>query len=304
VRIVRLAGPAAAVILLVGCSAVANYPIVATAPSASCRDSSHKGIYLGVTAPDFPASTVSLTRFEGSTGIHPSLITYSSRFGDSFDVSAACYAQRRGATSVVQLDPLTTSLRYIADGRFDSYLRSYAAKVKEFGADVVISFGPRMNDGRHYWLRPRAEASLFVAAWRHIVEVFRSEGAKNVIWMWTIEAINGSVARSPAPWWPGGDYVGWVGICSYYARRSQTFNSLLNSTISVVRHLTRDPVLLAEIGVAPVAGQAAKIANLFIGIREYGLLGFVWFDENMHRRFPLGISPTAAADFRREAKKV
>jgi hypothetical protein len=297
VRGIRWAGPLVAIFLVVGCSAVAGYPIVATTPSASCGYNSHKGLYMGVMAPGFPSSTVNLDRFESATGIHPSLVTYYSGFGIPFDVSAACYVRRQGATPVVQIEPLATSLAYIADGKYDSYLRMYAVKVRAFGAEVVISFAPEMNGSRS-----RISASLFGAAWRHIVDVFRSEGAKNVTWMWTIEALSSSNAASPRPWWPGGNYVTWVGIDAYYRRRSQTFNSLVNSTVSAVRHISHDPVLLAEIGVARAAGNGAKIINLFAGIHSHGFLGFVWFDADRKPKFDLGIGPVAAAAFRHEAR--
>ena len=69
----------------------------------------------------------------------------------------------------------------------------------------------------------------------------------------------------------------WVGIDGYYLQPSWMFASLFGPTIKAVRALTLDPILIAETGAAPL-GQPAKIANLFAGIRAYGLLGFVWFD--------------------------
>jgi hypothetical protein len=53
--------------------------------------------------------------------------------------------------------------------------------------------------------------------------------------------------------------------------------------------------------VAPAAGQPAKIANLFAGIRLYGLLGFVWFDS-IHNGDWLLSGPAAFAALRRGAE--
>ena len=77
--------------------------------------------------------------------------------------------------------------------------------------------------------------------------------------------------------------MNWVGIDGYYYKPSETFAPLFGPTITVVREMTRDPILIAETGAAPSAGQPAKIADLYAGIRTYGLLGFVWFDANGHR---------------------
>ena len=70
----------------------------------------------------------------------------------------------------------------------------------------------------------------------------------------------------------------WVGIDGYYYNSASTFAPLFGPTIAAVRALTHDPILISETAVAPAAGQSAKIADLFAGIRLYGLLGFVWFD--------------------------
>ncbi len=50
----------------------------------------------------------------------------------------------------------------------------------------------------------------------------------------------------------------------------------------------------------PAAGQPAKIADLFAGVRLYGLLGFVWFDHRTNQDWRL-TSPAAIAAFRRGA---
>ncbi len=50
-----------------------------------------------------------------------------------------------------------------------------------------------------------------------------------------------------------------------------------------MRALTGDPILIAETGAVPDADQPAKIADVFAGIRLYGLLGFVWFDATNYQ---------------------
>ena len=71
----------------------------------------------------------------------------------------------------------------------------------------------------------------------------------------------------------------WVGIDGYYLKATSKFAPLFGPTIGAVRALTGDPILIAETGAVPDAGQPAKIADVFAGIRAYGLLGFVWFDS-------------------------
>jgi hypothetical protein len=97
--------------------------------------------------------------------------------------------------------------------------------------------------------------------------------------------------------------VNWVGIDGYYLKPSWKFAPLFGPTIGAVRTLTSDPILIAETGAVPAAGQPAKIADLFAGIRLYGLLGFVWFDSanSINQDFSIS-SPGAVAAFRKGAE--
>ena len=79
-------------------------------------------------------------------------------------------------------------------------------------------------------------------------------------------------------------------------QRDRRVRRLDGPTIKVVRTLTSDPILISETDVAPCAGKAAKIANLFSGVRNYGLLGLVWFDAVAHKDWRID-NPAAIAAF-------
>jgi mannan endo-1,4-beta-mannosidase len=76
---------------------------------------------------------------------------------------------------------------------------------------------------------------------------------------------------------------------------------MFGPTIAKVREFTRAPILIAETGAGPIAGQPAKIADLFAGIRAYGLLGFVWFNGHGVQDWRMSGMASFTA-FRRAAK--
>jgi hypothetical protein len=163
-----------------------------------------------------------------------------------------------------------------------------------------------MNGYWYSWGNTHTSPSVFVAAWQHIVTVFRKQGARNVTWLWTVNIVDTLNNRipGPKPWWPGNSYVNWVGIDGYYYSASWTFASLFGPTIADVRELTNDPILISETGAPSSVGQPAKIADLFAGVRLYGLLGFIWFDKNggtILQQWRLD-SAAAKAEFNREAR--
>ena len=261
------------------------------------------GTYLGVYATRGSVSYSGVRAFTKATGVTPNVVTYYSAWFESFRASFATTAAKHGAVPLIQIQPTNVSLTAIASGKYDGYLSDYAAAVRSYRHPVILSFGHEMNGRWYSWGHGHASPAAFVAAWRHIVKLFRALGARNVTWLWTVNVIDTrhDSIPPPAPWWPGSSYVNWVGIDGYYYKSSWTFAPLFGPTIAKVRELTRDPILIAETGVAPAAGQPAKIADLYAGIRDYGLLGFVWFDAHGHRNWRIK-SPTAAAAFLRGSK--
>jgi Glycosyl hydrolase family 26 len=226
---------------------------------------------------------------------------YYSGWPEPFQAQFAAAVAGHGGVPLVQIDPTGVSLTAIAAGRYDGYLRSFAAAVKAQRGPVILSFGHEMNGSWYSWGYRHTSARVFVATWRHIVTVFRAVGARNVTWLWTVNIIRRGHIASPTRWWPGDSYVNWVGIDGYYYKPSWKFASLFGPTIRAVRSLTLDPVFIAETGAAGVAGQPDKIADLFAGIHAYGLRGFVWFDAKRRRDWRLD-SPAALAAFRRGAE--
>jgi hypothetical protein len=293
-------------VALVSCAAVliGAVAVIALAPWRSAH-STQPVRYLGAAESDAPYSYAGLDQFAKRIGRQPNLVVYYSRWLDPFQASFAVSAAEHGATTLVQLAPRNVLLSSIADGQFDSYLRSYATAVKTFGRQVILSFGHEMNGPWYSWGYGHTSPKVFVAAWRHIVTVFRAAGASNVTWLWTINIFtmrNPSIAN-PASWWPGNSYVNWVGIDGYYFTHSQDFAQVFGSTIVGVRMLTSDPIIISETGALPTDNQSAKVTDLFNGVRSYGLLGFVWFDiKDTTLNLDWRLSSRAAITYRQDAK--
>jgi len=239
--------------------------------------------YLGAFAKGVPHSYAPMKSLINAVGAPFNIALYYSGWPERFRFAFARQAQDNDAVPFIQIEPVGVNLAAIVAGTYDTYLETFATSVASFGAKtgqgVIIGFGHEMNGHWYSWGYRHTSPRVFVAAWRHIVTIFRQQGADNVTWLWTVNIIDkrGGIP-DPAPWWPGSSYVTWVGIDGYYLRSSWTFASLFGPTIKAMRTLTLDPILLAETVATPADGQPSKIADLFTGVHAYGLLGFVWFD--------------------------
>jgi mannan endo-1,4-beta-mannosidase len=264
---------------------------------------SRSASYLGVYETGPPSTYQPVADFTRVIGRQPNLVGYYSSWPAPFPTSFAETVRQHGAATMVQIDPTFASVQMIAAGGYDRYLRSFADSVRDFGHPVVIGFGHEMNAYWYSWGYGQLPASTFVAAWRHIVTLFRGQGADNVTWLWTIQADEPGTGPI-ASWWPGAQYVTWVGIDGYYYRPYETFASIFGKTIAEVRAFTGQPVLLSETAVGPNAGQTVKIPDLFAGMRQYSTLGLVWFDIAQddgiyHQDWRIEDNPAAEVAFRR-----
>ena len=296
-------GLAAAVALAVAVIVVIHHDPAPIQPASPARQNGHialpvtPGSYIGLYPHGAPASYADATSFAQATGVQPRLAVYYSGWYEPFKTTFAQTASQRGAVPLVQIDPSGISVAAIASGHYDSYLTSYARAVRAYSHPVVLSFGHEMNGDWYSWGYKHSTPAQFVAAWRHVVTLFRALGAGNVTWLWTVNVINdtqnGTIPR-PNAWWPGSSYVNWVGLDGYYLKPNWQFAPLFGPTIGDLRSFTDDPILIAETGAEPATGQSAKVADLFAGVKAYGLLGFVYFDTTNSIGQPFGLSSSAA----------
>ena len=287
-------------------AATAAAPVLPLASSAPYPHAAihHPGAfhYLGTLEPNTPTTYLPVTRFAGVAGRRPNITVYYSPWGAAFRARFVTAAAQTGAVVLVHMEPWHASMIAIADGRWDSYLHRFAAQVRHYGGQVIMSFAPEADGGWYPWGWHHAEPAEYRAAWRHVVTLFRQSGASNVTWLWDISGGRRGAGRVQH-WWPGHQYVDWVGIDGYYVTPADTFKSVIGDTISAVRKFTKKPILLSEVGIGPLAGQVKKIPGLFAGIRRNRLLGLIYFDVAQHdglyhQDWRLDDNPAAVAAFR------
>jgi glycosyl hydrolase family 26 len=95
----------------------------------------------------------------------------------------------------------------IAAGAQDRLIKERASAVKDLGQTVLIRWFWEMDGNKkREWAGSPTD---YIAAWRRIVDIFRSEGVTNVEWVWcpNASAFNDGEAQ---PFYPGDDYVDWI----------------------------------------------------------------------------------------------
>jgi mannan endo-1,4-beta-mannosidase len=265
--------------------------------------------YLGVYEHSAPATYTGIGQFASAIGHQPNIAVYYSGWNETFRTGFAEEAAVEGAIPCVQIDPAGVSIGGIAAGRDDAYLISFARAVHAYGGGVIISFGHEMNAPEYSWGFGHVKPATFIEAWRHIVRIFRMQGDFNVTWLWTVN-VNDPDTGSIGAWYPGSQYVTWVGIDGYYVRDSDTFGSIFGQTIGDVNDAAPGKrILIAETAASPPGSvQATQINGLFAGVKDQQILGFVWFDVDQNgslyrQDWRIENDPAAIAAFKRAAKQ-
>lgn len=145
----------------------------------------------------------------------------------------------------------------VVSGALDSYLYRQARAVAAFGGPVFIRLDWEMNANWYrLWAQGFVSPKDYVAAWRHVWQIFQDAGAQNAAFVWSPNVGRFGPAAASA-WYPGDRYVNWVGIDAYPGAANQTTVLAGADGLDALAAFGRQhgkPVMLAEW--APTAPQA------------------------------------------------
>lgn len=262
----------------------AGLPTAAQRQTVPVSDLIHarSGKFIGLEAQGAPDALNPVQNVAESLNVEPNLIGQYVRWPRPFDALAAGNALSYGALYYVVWEPFGTTVAQVANGNRDAYITSFARAIRAYRHPVAISFGHEMNGYWYPWSTSGATAAEFVAAWRHIHDLFAKAGAGNVVWIWNPNVVNPVPNVPLQPFWPGDAYVDWVGLTGYFAKTGpDTFDALYGPTMQQVRQFTNKPFIIAETSVQTGINEIASIENLVRGVRKNrDVMGFVWFDYN------------------------
>jgi len=215
-------------------------------------------IQLGAYTPGAPANASALSEYASMVGRKPDIVMWYRDVGQPLLYSNEVTNLRAtGQTPMVTWEP-AQSLSGIASGAYDSYLHEAAKVAKSWGSPMMIRFAHEMNGTWYSW---SGSPETFVAAWRHVVSIFRADGATNVKWVWSPNIQEG--AKYPiSPYFPGDEWIDYVGLDGYNwgTVNGETWHSLKEvfaTSYSVVTQLSTKPVVITETSSSETGGDKA-----------------------------------------------
>jgi len=114
---------------------------------------------------------------------------------------------QEGRIPLISWNGRGVTTRAIAAGRYDDLIEQRARDTKALGQSVLIRWFWEMDGKKKAeWAGTPDE---YIAAWKNIVGIFRTQGADNVRWVWcpNASAFNDGEAQA---FYPGPDFVDWT----------------------------------------------------------------------------------------------
>ncbi len=197
-----------------------------------------------------------------------------------------------------QSDQPDFSLQAIIDGKHDKYIRRWAKEARKWGHPFFLRFNWEMNGDWFPWSEQvnGNSSGQFVAAWRHIHELFGQEDVNNVTWVWCPNVIASGVDAQLDHYYPGNDYVDWLCMDGYNWGKNparpdawKSFSAVFGKTYDRLRKLApTKPIMIGEISATEVGGSKAawiskmleeELPNDFPAVKA--LVWFNWDTDGM-----------------------
>jgi len=202
------------------------------------------------------------------------------------DIAAA-----HNATLVVTWMANGYSAQNIVDGAGDDYIRQYASDVKAYGKEVWLRPLHEANGNWYTWGVGTSGAgntnANVIAAWQHIVQIFRDSNVTNVKWVWTTNATNSGTGTSIMGAYPGDAWVDYNSIDGYNWGTAQTWSSWQTFTAIMKPAYTLlaahdKPIFIAEFSSSEQGGNKAQwITDMFaaLPVTFPKIFALMWFSQ-------------------------
>lgn len=182
------------------------------------------------------------------------------------------------------------SLSAITSGADDAWITTQAQAIKAFDHRVYLRLAPEMNGN---WYHYSGDPAAYIAAWRHIWNVFAQAGVTNVTWVW---CPNLTPTDNWNAYYPGSKYVDMVGVDAFSNVHYtwQTFKQMFGGFFAhfaafapgkpqlVVETATNSGKGAPTVGIGSAASFITEMQSYLKNEAgpKYNVIGVCWFDSD------------------------
>ncbi len=213
------------------CDASAQSAPIARPPAGKLY---HGFFYDGPKLNEHDVTPEDVARYEQALGKKTTWVFFSDNWFESREFPAEMCEWIRGLSKIPYVRLMlrsdveqnrpekTFSIDKIMRGEFDEDLRRWARAAKSFASPILIEWGVEPNGDWFSWNGKwnggaKAGPARYVAAYHHIVDLMRAEGAKNLQWVWHVNWFDEPEAKWNRfeNYYVGDAYCDWIGLSAY-----------------------------------------------------------------------------------------
>lgn len=225
-------------------------------------------------------------RLEAELGRHLDVVHWFMNWDHDYDGRMVDAVSAGGRAPLISWQPLRQSVRDIADGVYDDYLRSWARGIRAAPGPVYVRPFPEMNGE---WVGWNGDPIALREAWVRMTALFAAEGADNVRWVWSPNVTDQprTEANRMEHYYPGDDHVDVLALSGYNWGEARpeigwrSFEAVFEVGYERLTALGPQPVWLAELASTDVGGdKAAWVRAMFASTAFPRIAALIWFDED------------------------
>jgi hypothetical protein len=163
-----------------------------------------QGCYLGAFIDQDPVAPRDIYAFETTVGKKHACYLLYCGWNSAFPTKWAEYAKAQGAALQIGYEP-SYGLDSVADGE---YIRKWARDAHAARMPIFVRWASEMNLSEFIW---SGDTAKYVEKWRLLYNIFKEE-APNIAMVW---APNWAPTATITSYYPGDEYVDWVGVDMY-----------------------------------------------------------------------------------------
>jgi len=256
-----------------------------------------------------------ILKFKHAFGKKPSLIMVYLDWGSYLDKEVVAQVYGQGCLLIVTWEPWSALTKgeidfsALADGRFDSYIKEFAKQIKDIKETVFLRFAHEPNGNWYPWSGEKIGRHTYLAAYRHVHNVFKRLKVANTRWVFTINWEDvPKKNKSFLNFYPGDNYVDYIGIDGYNWGKTQSwsdwqsFKVLFRDQVRLARRKwPTKPIMIAEFASAEKGGDKAawikELPDYFrTSIRDVDAI--VWFDHKKETDWRINSSDKSLAAYK------
>lgn len=137
-------------------------------------------------------------------------------------------------------------LKNAGTGEYDPVINAFAVWAKQTKRPIYLRIGYEF-DGPHNQMEPKE----YIKAYRRIVDNLKKKNVNNIAFVWHSYAAPTYKGYPLSSWYPGDDYVDWIGISLFGHLYDSNLNAEANQVFEFAKN-HKKPVMIAE--ASPIHG--------------------------------------------------